>query len=97
MPVYASPAVMKNNKLKEFFHFLKENSYPNLPEEFSASISFDDEYYFQVYVFPCRPDNFWSGSDLRYLYNLCEILDLNFSLWERNGVPVVKVWYRDRK
>ena len=88
---------MKNDKLKEFFKFLKENSYPNLPEEFSASISYDNQYQFKVYLFPSRPHNFWIGSDLLYLHNLCEILGLDFSIWALNGVPVVKVWYIDRK
>ena len=88
---------MKNEKLKEFFRFLSENRYPNLPEEFSASINYDHEFSFRVYLFPCRPDNFWSGSDLRYVYNLCEILDLHCTIWARNGVPVVKIWFIDQK
>lgn len=88
---------MKNEKLKEFFRFLSENSHSNLPKNFSASISRDNEHSFQVYLFPCRPDNFWVGSDIRYLQNLCEVLDLRFSIWALNGVPVVWVWHYDYK
>lgn len=88
---------MKNDKLKEFFEFIKKNSYPNLPEEFSASIYRDTEHSFGVYLFPCLPDNFWIGSDLRYIFCLCEILDFECSIWARNGVPVVKVWHVDTK